>query len=264
MPGQDPQRSGGMKRKVMLRAHVRMGKEVAGKSGDGRPIFKPHTSEIQARAMVKAAVDAARRKSMSKAEAFRPPRDEVVRAIASRVTQAEYKSRRRTRWGKIVHTYCREYMGYADKGLEVEEFVYIGLKQTVDLWKKADRAMKSETLMAELEKRGVEMLKGIEKTLVGLTKKGSHVKADSPHQNYRTVMATLGRKTSRKVFIIFKDFADREPEIMSLKNARDFRKGVRHRFTRRVRMRRQEESFRRDNTEREARDFYRQPRAVRH
>ncbi len=188
---------------------------------------------------------------------FKPPSDGVVRAIASCAAKREHRASR-TRWDKIIKPYCREMMGYADKGREVEEFLYIRLKQTVDGWRTSNSTMDTHQMALTLEQTVTLLFGEIKRHLIQLAKKGRRVKANSHHENYETVVINLGMKSRREVFIIFKSFADRAPEIVSVKSAREFRKGVSKRFTRRERTRRQRE------VEEEALDFRFVPYAMRH
>lgn len=237
-----------------IQRHVNLGSAGAG------PILRRNASRLSAvsrqpKLVIKQpAVGAAAKKPPP----FRPPKDEVVRGIASRIAEQEYRSRRRTRWGKIVRAYCREMMGYTDRGLEVEEFVYIRLKQEADSWREINRVMKNHEMVAMLEMVAAKLFGKIEDHLINLAKRGRRVKARSPHENYETVMATLGLKSARKVFIVFKPFADRDPEIVSVKSAREFRRGVRNRFTRQERTRRQKEAAR------QSFDYRNVPQVMRH
>ncbi|MDD5726211.1 MAG: hypothetical protein PHC53_02235 [Patescibacteria group bacterium] len=210
--------------------------------------------------------------------AFQPPSQGVVRGIASLAVKQLYNRFRKTPWGKMVHAYCSGMVGPAKRGREVERYVIEYLNRAITEWLKANLAMSHAEVKAGLVRKAALALDEIEDVLCSLVKTQGHPpKASSTQFDYKVVIVSLGFKTKREVFVLFeihrtitgvkkkaktrwglpKYKYETEIEIVSVKSARDFRRGVRNRFTRQERERRQ----RGDD---ESLDFRNVPRVMRH
>lgn len=210
--------------------------------------------------------------------AFQPPSQGVVRGIASLAVKQHYNRFRKTPWGKMVHAYCSGMVGPAKREREVERYVIEYLNRVIAEWLKANLAMRPAEVKAGLARKAVLALDEIEDVLCGMVKTQGHPPKASPTQlDYKVAIINLGFKTKREVFVLFeihrvitgvkkkaksrmfrpKYKYETEIEIVSVKSAREFRRGVRNRFTRQERERRQRK-------EDESLDFRNVPRGMRH
>ncbi|MHB8831158.1 MAG: hypothetical protein ACYC44_03540 [Patescibacteria group bacterium] len=210
--------------------------------------------------------------------AFQPPSQGVVRGIASLAVKQHYAHFRKTPWGKMVHAYCSGMVGPTKREREVERYVIEYLNRVIAEWQKVNLAMSPAEVKAGLARKAVLALDEIEDVLCGLVKTQGHPPKASPTQfDHKAVIVSLGFRTKREVFVLFeihrtitgvkkkaktrwglpKYKYETEIEIVSVKSARDFRRGVRNRFTRQERERRQ----RGDD---ESLDFRNVPRGMRH
>jgi hypothetical protein len=210
--------------------------------------------------------------------AFVLPGADVVRGIASLAVKEHYFRYRKTDWGKMVHAFCCGMIGYGNKGREVEAYIIKCLDLSVAEWHSSGVSMSLNEVRAGLARKAVRVLDEIEDRLHELILSQGHPAKASPNQpGYRVVVITLGFKSKRKVFVIFRvikrlakiketmSFTAKPKkkftttiEIVSVKSARDFRHNVKSRFSGKERYsRRQDERTRRDRHESERWDFRR-------